>query len=321
VASIFEGNSSSGIEFNGGRLEVDRTQFLTTGNGILAFIGGEVFVDNSLFVGNSLNGLACNRPACRVRSSTFDDNAFGIFTNGGSVEVESAIFSNNRYAIQNQGNNTPAQVAYSDFWQNTTDLDGEITQGEGNLFEDPEYVASGNYRLSPASACIDAAAPNGPDHDLDGTARPLDGDALPDDGGLGSDMGAYEYNPNPDSTGGSGGGGTGGASGEAGEGNEGATGGADVGCGGTLSGGFGGGDSGTGGDIAGGAGGAAVGGSTTGNGGAMGGSGGAAPDPDPSDARLSKGCGCRQPGAPRSGEAWLLGLMLMGVLAAKHRRA
>ncbi len=67
--------------------------------------------------------------------------------------------------------------------------------GDGNISEDPLYFdpAGADYRLLPASPCIDAGTNDGaPDDDLLGQARPYDGDF---DGVAVTDMGAYEYVP------------------------------------------------------------------------------------------------------------------------------
>lgn len=75
--------------------------------------------------------------------------------------------------------------------------------GDGsNLVADPlfENAPEGNYRLTPGSPCIDAAADSfGVAVDYDGTPRPLDGN---DDGQARFDIGAHEIvHPTADSDG------------------------------------------------------------------------------------------------------------------------
>ncbi len=67
-----------------------------------------------------------------------------------------------------------------------------LPDGTGNITNDPQFVAAGDYHLRATSPCIDkgnnADMPVGPD--LDGVPRPLDSDA---NGTAIVDMGCYEY--------------------------------------------------------------------------------------------------------------------------------
>ena len=55
--------------------------------------------------------------------------------------------------------------------------------GTGNISDNPQFVSPSDYRLMPASPCIDAGTPTAVPEDIAGTARPQ---------GAAPDMGAYE---------------------------------------------------------------------------------------------------------------------------------
>jgi len=67
--------------------------------------------------------------------------------------------------------------------------------GEGNIGDEPLFVdaPAGNYRLSPASPCIDAGADAGVYTDIEGNVRPFDCPGVDNNGDLPDfDIGAYE---------------------------------------------------------------------------------------------------------------------------------
>ena len=322
--SVFEDNIW-GLEVRGDSV-VDRCIFENEGIG--AFFGGaasgDVLVTNSLFVGHDLDGMACNGAACLISNCTFEGNRYGLYI-AGQATVRNSIFSNSTWGIQDIRGYS--QVSYSNFWQNTTDLDGNIEEGDGNIAVDPEYVDETDFHLTSTSSCIDAAgALDAPDHDLDGRPRPIEGDGEPDQDGSSYDMGAYEFDPDAvDGTGGVGAGGNGGNGGNGGQAGEfpeatggGATstgmGGAPVSDGGatqsssesntTTTGSL---------NSAGGA----MGTSTTSPNSGEDASTTASQSAEGTPARLSKGCGCWVPGSPRS-NAWA-GLVLFLAVWLRRR--
>lgn len=125
------------------------------------------------------------------------------FANNSSAQGGAAIWLNSLYdpaLISNSifWNNTPNSIAttssaYILSYCSTENQEGDAT----NIFGDPQFVnaATGDYRLSPTSACIDAGTPDItglllPPTDLAGLDRVADGDS---DGIPRIDIGCYEW--------------------------------------------------------------------------------------------------------------------------------
>ena len=150
--------------------------------GAIACFSASVVLENCLITGNNSSDYAIsgiNSAATRIVNCTIADNSsagIGRFNTAWSfsVEVKNSILRNAGAEIDS---GTVATISYSD-------VEGGYT-GAGNIDADPRFVdPPADYRLAPASPCIDAgAADTTVVSDLDGVARPV---------GSGWDMGAYE---------------------------------------------------------------------------------------------------------------------------------
>jgi uncharacterized repeat protein (TIGR03803 family) len=112
----------------------------------------------------------------------------GVF--GGSL-VNCIVYGNSSYGIFELASSNHAWAAITHSC--TAPLP---TNGTGNITNAPAFVdpAQGDYRLRPASPCIDVGTDLSAviTSDINGVPRPLDGNA---DGGATFDLGAYEYRP------------------------------------------------------------------------------------------------------------------------------
>ncbi len=181
---------------------------LSGGGGMFNGSGSSPIVTNCILDGNIAveggGGMANLGTTPTVANCTFTGNSAGgpgggaIFSDGFNTTVvltvaNSVLWDNNPNQIHEIGDNLETTVLYSGVqggWP-----------GTGNIDADPLFVDPGNgdYRLQPASPCIDAAdntaVPTDITTDLDGNPRFLDVPETPDTGN-GTlpivDMGAYE---------------------------------------------------------------------------------------------------------------------------------
>jgi hypothetical protein len=171
----------------------------TSGGG--AWVSRDAVLENSLIVGNEATsdggGAQLNEPGATVRNCTVVDNEAadggGLYCKAGSV-IENTIMR------LNTGGEWDITGGASTFSHCATAPD---PGGAGNITDAPLFVNAvmGDYRIQPASPCLDAGTNVTLDValDLDGTPRPLDGDA---DGVTAFDIGCYEvYNAAGDSDG------------------------------------------------------------------------------------------------------------------------
>jgi PKD repeat protein len=158
----------------------------------ITIYGAETRVTNCLivrnFTGVSAKESGANTAIMSLTHCTLADNTVGLHANDKFGAPAARILYSATNCIIGAGEVTHDAVL--------TDYDpadirlthcnvGEPWAGAGNLSADPRYLsrAGGNYRLQPASPCIDAGADTGASPDLDGAARPQ---------GVSPDIGAYE---------------------------------------------------------------------------------------------------------------------------------
>lgn len=187
---LITGNSAG--YYGGGAAYGDVWRCVITKN--IAFCGGGTYqspTHNSLITFNTVNGggggsYQNSLYHCTVYGNTADQGG-GIF----SGKVINCIFAGN---TANTGSDTySAAMTYSCAADNAN-LRGD---GNGNIFDDPCFVnaAAGNFHLAENSPCINMGSfdetVKSEGTDIEGNARICDGR---------TDMGAYEYQPVPDTT-------------------------------------------------------------------------------------------------------------------------
>ena len=208
--ALFLQNSSPaiiGCTFRGNCAQV------SDGGAIYNLYGNPALV-NCLMNGNCAavfgGGIFSDLATLSLVNCTLSDNTAylgGGITNYAGVEMtlSSCIIWGNHAA---QGRGLEVQILSTSSvevvnYSCVQDLGGAYG-GDGNIDADPGFVdpQQGNYRLEPASPCLDAgdntAVPKGIDTDLDGNPRFVD-DPVTKDTGNGEppivDMGAYEFQP------------------------------------------------------------------------------------------------------------------------------
>jgi len=181
-------NANWAIE-SGGAIH-NLTSDITVVNG--AFIANESWhISGAVYSGGG-NSRMVN---CTLSGNVAPDGGGAVYVDAGAIELSNCIL----WGDSPNEITGPAEVDHSD-------VEGGH-EGVGNIDADPHFAApaSGDYRLSPSSPCIDrgdnAAVPVGVTIDLDGFPRFVDDPAKPD-AWSGQppivDMGAYEYQADGD---------------------------------------------------------------------------------------------------------------------------
>jgi predicted outer membrane repeat protein len=163
--------------------------------GSSASITNCIITGNTAGSGGGINGYTSSSTIinCTISGNTATVSGGGIYFDSADASLKNSILWGN---VPNQWD----RAATGGFSSLTyTDIDHEFGEmGNGNIRQDPLFVdpANGDFRLQPASPCIDAGTSEGaPSTDMDGFPR-YDYPQVPNIGG-GTypyyDMGAHEY--------------------------------------------------------------------------------------------------------------------------------
>ena len=127
-------------------------------------------ISNNLINNNSMAiyiGMAESYNARIVYNTIADNNnliGMGIyntaydFAPGNTFIANNIIYGHSKDGISNVSWSDPMDVGYNLFYSNSTDIDGPYNDLGGNLYSDPLFIGSGNYRLQPGSPAINAAS-------------------------------------------------------------------------------------------------------------------------------------------------------------------
>ena len=192
--------NSYGLRVDSGSATADTVEATANSYGAYAVAPGSLSLTNALFHANTSYGVyayaGTGSSTLNVTSSTFNGNgSYGIYASRSSsgtltANVTNSIVTNHSsYGVYRYTSYPPTVgVTYSDLWGNGTN--SNVTLGAGCISQNPNYKATGDFRLQSSSVCIDAGTASGaPSHDFDGVTRPLDGNGI---GGPQHDLGAFE---------------------------------------------------------------------------------------------------------------------------------
>ncbi len=205
------GNQGAGIYADGSRMTVRNCRIADNLGMGVDLANGQVSITNCLITANSGAGVRLyNEPAsirnCTITRNVYYDFGGGIcsagYTGAVLVEVENCVLWGNEGTQGTQVsvsavNDMVLELAYNDVQGGAAGVGvmggAELVWGAGNIADDPQLVADGDYRLAASSPCIDVGAPVAyyANHcDLGGRPRVWDGN---EDGTTVADIGANEF--------------------------------------------------------------------------------------------------------------------------------
>jgi hypothetical protein len=213
VLNSFGAGELSGLTIRNGKA-TGATALEKSGGGIrvvgasTALIANCIIKSNATGTGSGGGGIYTYNASPSIRSCLVANNTGtgcgGIRTYNGAVTITNCTVANNTGGgIHKTGTGTLA-ITNSIVWGNGDDLNAcaatyscieDADAGTGNIAADPLFINSavGDYRLTAASPCIDAAnSAAAPTRDIAGSPRMDDPGVLPN-GSAFADIGAYEF--------------------------------------------------------------------------------------------------------------------------------
>lgn len=185
-------NSNSGIKFAGSNLQIQRSKLQDNGTG-LEIENGNSYVYSTIIKNNAKDGILIKSTTnTKLQNLIIDNNKeAGVkIINGNEIEIKNVNLINNNIGLLEdnntskttilnsiiQGNtteglrlNSNSTIKYSSFYRNgnTNITPQSLNIGEGNIFQDANFISSTDYRLSPNSPLKDKGIPT--EFDNDGT--------------------------------------------------------------------------------------------------------------------------------------------------------
>jgi hypothetical protein len=110
-----------------------------------------------------LSGCEAEIVCCTLASNS----SSGVQVSDSLCSISSTILAYNHGCGVNSTDESVPEIWYSDFWANDGGAMSGDFPGEGNIFEDPEFLdrEAGDYHLTCASPCIDSGDPDAPSAD------------------------------------------------------------------------------------------------------------------------------------------------------------
>lgn len=192
IETTISRNSKSGIKFAGTNLQIQRSKLQDNGTGI-EIENGNSYIYSTIIKNNAKDGILIKSTTnTKLQNLIVDNNKeAGIkIINGNEIEIKNINLINNNIGILEdnntskttilntiiQGNtteglrlNSNSTIRYSSFYRNgnTNITPQSLNIGEGNIFQDANFISSTDYRLSPNSPLKDKGIPT--EFDNDGT--------------------------------------------------------------------------------------------------------------------------------------------------------
>ena len=155
----------------------NKINLIGAGWGIAAKSSSNVFIKNNIIESKVLTGAGIDirESTAEVINNTIVVNDYGVWSAGNAItNIKNNIiigFNRGSWGIRSEGTTTSS---YNDLWGHAQNYHG-ISAGIGDISKDPIFQNStqSNFRLNPASPCIDAGDPDPAYNDHNGSRNDM----------------------------------------------------------------------------------------------------------------------------------------------------